>query len=76
MTVKELIEALTMCHPDADVEFSVDFEGDGALVAVEHQVIGRREQINPQDVGCVYLHNTKNDFTHDEPLCNGNLFIT
>lgn len=76
MTVKELIEALTMCHPDAEVEFSVDFKGKGALVAVEHQVIARREQINLHDAGCVYLHNTKNDFTHDEPLCNGNLFIT
>lgn len=43
MTVKELIKALTMCHSDAEVEFSVDFEGEGALVAVEHQVIGRRE---------------------------------
>lgn len=76
MTVKELIEALTMCSLDAEVEFSVDFEEDGALVAVEHQVIGRREQINPRDAGCVYLHNTKNDFTHDKPLCDGNLFIT
>jgi hypothetical protein len=75
MTVKELIEALTMCHPDAEVEFSVDFERDGALVAIEHEVIGNREH-NPEDVGCVYLHNTKNDFTHDEPLCHGNLFIT
>lgn len=76
MTVKELIEALTMCHPDAEVQFSVDFDGDGALVAVEHEVIARREQIDLHDVGCVYLHNTKNDFTHDEPLLGGNLFIT
>lgn len=76
MTVKELIEALQMCHPDADVEFSLDFEEGGVLVAVEHEVIGLQEQGSLHDAGCVYLHNTKTDFVHDKPLLDGNLFIT
>lgn len=76
MTVKEAIAALEQCHPDAEVLFSLHFgEGEGKLVAIEHEVIGYIEQ-NNEDVGCVYLHNVKKDFVHDDPLLEGNLFIT
>lgn len=76
MKVKDLIQALLLCSPDADIELSVDFEKGGKLMAVEHAVIARREQIDPTDVGCVYLHNTKDDLIGEETLLDGNLFIT
>lgn len=76
MKVKDLIQALLLCSPDADIEFSIDWEQGGELVAVEHSVIARREQIDPNDVGCVYLHNTKDDLINEKSLLDGNLFIT
>jgi hypothetical protein len=77
MTIKEAIAALEQCHPDAQVLFSLHFgeSKEGKLVAIEHEVIGNREH-NPLDIGCVYLHNVKKDFVHDEPLLDGTLFIT
>jgi hypothetical protein len=63
MTVKEAIVALSKCHPDAEVFFSVDFESDeGGLVAVEHEVMWRREKGESEYPGRVYLHNTKTHF--------------
>ena len=63
MTVKEAIEALSKCHPDAEVFFSVDFQSDeGGLTAVEHEVIWRRERGESDHPGRVYLHNNKSHF--------------
>ena len=63
MTVKELIEALQQCHPDAQVFFSVDFESEECSpIAVEHEVMWRREKGDTQHPGKVYLHNNKSHF--------------
>ncbi|PAX59794.1 hypothetical protein [Brunnivagina elsteri] len=77
MKVKELIEALQQCHPDADVEFCLNLEIDcGEVIAVEHEIewLLDRGKINP--VGRVFIHNNRNEFKHDKPLLNGNLFKT
>ncbi|MBD2771416.1 hypothetical protein [Iningainema tapete] len=77
MKVKALIEALQNCHPDAEINFCVNFDVDeGALVAVEYEVNYLLVQGESNPIGTVYLHNTKDDFVHDKPLLKGNLFHT
>lgn len=78
MTVKEAMEALSKCHPDAEVLFSVSFEVDeGGLVVVEHEVMWRRERGELENPGRVYLHNTKaHFFNSDGSPAEGNFMLT
>jgi hypothetical protein len=57
LTVKEAIAALSKCHPDAEVHFSVDWDREEGLVAVEHEVMWMRERGDQLYPGTVYLHN-------------------
>ncbi|WP_026736148.1 hypothetical protein [Fischerella sp. PCC 9605] len=78
MTVKELIEALQQCHPDAQVFFSVDFESsENGPIAVEHEVMWRREKGDTEHPGKVYLHNKKSHFFNpDGTAAEGNFMLT
>ena len=78
MTVKEVIEALSKCHPDAEVLFSIDWQADeGGIVAVEHEVVWRREQGESDHPGRVYLHNNKSHFfIEDGSPAEGNFMRT
>jgi len=78
MTVKEAIVALSKCHPDAEVFFSVSLEVDeGGLVAVEHEVMWLRERGESENPGRVYLHNTKTHFVNpDDSPAEGNFMLT
>jgi len=78
MTVKEAIEALSKCHPDAEVFFSIDLESDeGGLGVIEHEVMWLREKGATDSPGRVYLHNTKSDFLNPNgTLAEGNFMLT
>lgn len=76
MKVKELIEALQQCHPDADVELNIDFDDCGKIIAVKHEIQHLLDKGETNPVGRVFLHNNMNEFKHDEPLLNGHFYQT
>lgn len=77
MTVKDLIEALNQCHPDAEIFFSVDPEGKGELVTVEHELMWRREKGDNVHPGLVLLHNDASHFfNQDGSQANCNFVLT
>ncbi|MEA5595761.1 hypothetical protein [Rivularia sp. UHCC 0363] len=76
MKVKELIEALQKCHPDAEVEFNIDFDDSGEVTVVEHEIQWLLDKGETNPVGRVFLHNNSQEFKHDKPLLDGKLFKT
>jgi hypothetical protein len=78
ITVKEAIEALNKCHPDAEILFSVDFQsGEGGLIGIEHEVMWLREKGDAESPGRVYLHNNISHIVNEDgSQATGSLFIT